>query len=100
MRTRQQRARSHYSSSSLDGDVDAGAGSVLRSLLGVSPYCLKDDVQLSCSFTPSCWLSGGVPLGGCDSMLYSCCVPPSLARKVRTKPRDRQGCQPGSAQRH
>ncbi len=83
-RTRQQRARSHYSSSS-EGD---GAGSVLRSLLGVSPYCLKDDVQLACSFTPTCWLSGGIPQGGCDSLLYSCCVPPDLVSPALTTLQD------------
>ena len=67
------------SSSSSSSDV-----SLFRSFLGVSPFCLNDDVQFSCKFTPTCWLQGGIPQPGCDSMLYSCCVSPgAISRKVR-----------------
>ena len=75
-RLREQRARSHF------GPEDNP--SLFRSFLGVSPYCLNEESsQFSCQFTPSCWLAGGVPSPGCDSMLYTCCVMPSVARKVR-----------------
>ncbi len=64
---RQQRARSYADPSENPG--------LMRSLLGVSPFCLSaDDRQFSCTFTPACWLSGGTPQPGCDSILYSCCV--------------------------
>ena len=75
-RLREQRARSHF------GPEDNP--SLFRSFLGVSPYCLNEESsQYSCTFTPSCWLVGGVPQPGCDSLIYSCCVLPgaSVARK-------------------
>jgi hypothetical protein len=50
--------------------------------MGVSPFCLHDDIQFNCVLTPVCWMAGGETLSGCDSMLYSCCVEPSIARKV------------------
>lgn len=68
-----QRARSHSSDDHLS----------FRSMLGVAPYCLNDDSQFSCMFTPMCWMAGGIPQSGCESFLYSCCVAPALARKVR-----------------
>lgn len=76
---RQQRARTiHGTARTSDNNR-----SVVRSMLGVAPFCLADDVQFQCTFTPTCWLSGGIPQSGCDSMLYSCCVMQSaLPRKV------------------
>ena len=73
---REQRARSHYSSS------DPQDSSLFRSLLGVKSTCLSEDLQFPCTFTPNCWMSGGVPTKGCDSLLYSCCVAPGTGRKV------------------
>jgi len=73
---RQQRAHSH-SIPATDGD-----NSLIRDFLGISPTCTASDgFQFPCTFTPSCWLSGGVPHGGCGSVLYSCCVEPSLATR-------------------
>ena len=69
---REHRARSHSSDNELS----------FRSMLGVAPYCLSDDSQFSCMFTPMCWMAGGIPQAGCESFLYSCCVAPTLARKV------------------
>ena len=69
---REHRARSHSS----DHDLS------FRSMLGVAPYCLSEDSQFSCMFTPMCWMAGGIPQAGCESMLYSCCVPPALSRQV------------------
>lgn len=58
--------------------------SMVRSILGVNPFCIHEDAQFSCTFTPLCWMSGGVASSGCDSMLYSCCVSHTIARrKVR-----------------
>ncbi|TRY75700.1 hypothetical protein TCAL_12122 [Tigriopus californicus] len=71
---REQRARSHSS--------DPNDPSLFRSLLGVTPHCLSEDVQFSCTFTPGCWLAGGVPHPGCNSLLYSCCVVPNMGRKA------------------
>lgn len=90
---RQQRARSHFGpEDGVTGTLGGGSGgvptatspSMLRSFLGVSPFCVAGDenTQFKCVFTPTCWLSGGVPQDGCDSMLYSCCVTPSVARRV------------------
>lgn len=60
--------------------------SFFRSMLGVDPFCVHDDAQFSCTFTPFCWMQGGVAMGGCDSMLYSCCVSHTIARRqVRIK---------------
>ena len=53
----------------------------MRSLLGVEPFCVHDDAQFSCTFTPYCWMKGGVAMSGCDSMLYSCCVSHTIARR-------------------
>ena len=68
-------------------DVSGGNGdSFFRSLMGVKDYCLpgiEGDLEAECVFGPLCWLSGGVPHSGCNSLLYTCCVPMELARKVR-----------------
>ena len=77
-RRHQERGRSHTQNPSAGGN-----GGFFRSLMGVSPYCLHDDIQFNCVMTPVCWMAGGETLSGCDSMLYSCCVEPSIARKVR-----------------
>ena len=70
---RQQRARSYHHPTEEDG-------SLIRDLLGVSPTCTAPDgFHFPCTFTPTCWLSGGVPQGGCGSVLYSWCVEPGLA---------------------
>jgi len=58
--------------------------SLMRSLLGVEPFCVHDDAQFSCTFTPYCWMKGGVAMSGCDSMLYSCCVSHTIARRQDT----------------
>ena len=55
--------------------------SLMRSLLGVNPFCVHDEAQFSCTFTPLCWMQGGVAMSGCDSMLYSCCVSHTIARR-------------------
>lgn len=55
--------------------------SFMRSILGVNPFCIHDEAQFSCTFTPLCWMQGGVAMGGCDSMLYSCCVSHTIARR-------------------
>ena len=63
-----------------------GGNSFFRSLLGVPSYCLagiEGDLESKCVLTPVCWLSGGVPHKGCNSMLYTCCVDAALSRKVR-----------------
>jgi len=52
-----------------------------RSLLGAPEHCLEDGRQFSCTFTPLCWLSGGVATQGCDSILFSCCRPPSFSKE-------------------
>jgi len=38
-------------------------------------------LESKCVLTPVCWLSGGVPHKGCNSMLYTCCVDAALSRK-------------------
>ena len=48
---------------------------------GVQPFCIHDEAQFSCTFTPLCWMAGGVAMNGCDSMLYSCCVSHTIARR-------------------
>jgi len=58
--------------------------SLMRSMLGVTPFCVHDDAQFSCTFTPLCWMQGGVAMSGCDSMLYSCCVSHTIARRQDT----------------
>ena len=55
--------------------------SLMRSMLGVNPFCVHEDAQFSCTFTPLCWMHGGVAMSGCDSMLYSCCVSHTIARR-------------------
>ena len=50
-------------------------------LAGVQPFCIHDEAQFSCTFTPLCWMAGGVAMNGCDSMLYSCCVSHTIARR-------------------
>ena len=72
--------RRHYEA--LRGRVDSGEStSLMRSLLGVQPFCIHDEAQFSCTFTPFCWMQGGVAMNGCDSMLYSCCVSHTIARR-------------------
>ena len=74
---------------SVDGgssDTSNGGNSFFRSLLGVPSYCLagiEGDLESKCVLTPMCWLNGGVPHKGCNSMLYTCCVDAALSRKVR-----------------
>ena len=71
---------------SVDGGSDTNGGnSFFKSLLGVPSYCLagiEGDLESKCVLTPVCWLSGGVPHKGCNSMLYTCCVDAALSRKV------------------
>lgn len=75
--------RRHYEA--LRGRVDSGEStSLMRSLLGVQPFCIHDEAQFSCTFTPFCWMQGGVAMNGCDSMLYSCCVSHTIARRQDT----------------
>merc|ERR1712088_703789 len=76
--------RRHYEA--LRGrDHDSGEStSLMRSLLGVQPFCIHDEAQFSCTFTPFCWMQGGVAMNGCDSMLYSCCVSHTIARRQDT----------------
>jgi hypothetical protein len=76
-RRNQERGRSHSAN-----PASGGSNSLFRSIMGVSPFCLHDDIQFNCVLTPVCWMAGGETLSGCDSMLYSCCVEPSIARKV------------------
>lgn len=72
--------RRHYEA--VRGRVDSGEStSFMRSLLGVQPFCIHDEAQFSCTFTPLCWMQGGVAMNGCDSMLYSCCVSHTIARR-------------------
>ena len=72
--------RRHYEA--LRGRVDSGEStSLMRSILGVQPFCIHDEAQFSCTFTPFCWMQGGVAMNGCDSMLYSCCVSHTIARR-------------------
>ena len=72
---------------SVDGGSDSinGGNSFFKSLLGVPSYCLagiEGDLESKCVLTPVCWLSGGVPHKGCNSMLYTCCVDAAHSRKV------------------
>jgi len=76
-RRNQERGRSHSAN-----PASGGSNSLFRSIMGVSPFCLHDDIQFNCVLTPVCWMAGGETLSGCESMLYSCCVEPSIARKV------------------
>ena len=99
---REQRARSHIDNSIETDEVDeasesgtgsggsgGGGTSLIQSILGVPSHCVSEDhgLQFPCSFTPSCWMAGGVPQNGCDSFFYACCVSPAAAaamsRKVR-----------------
>ena len=74
--------RRHYESQNPTMRNSGGEStSLMRSLLGVSPFCVHDDAQFSCTFTPYCWMKGGVAMSGCDSMLYSCCVSHTIARR-------------------
>ena len=99
--SREQRARS-YLDNSIETDVEAvgatggpggggpgGSGSLVRSLLGVPSHCVSEEhgLQFPCSFTPSCWISGGVPQTGCDSLIYACCVSPAAAAAISRKVR-------------
>lgn len=54
-----------------------------RSLFGTPEHCLEGGRQYSCTLAPMCWLTGGVATPGCDSIFYSCCRPPDLARKEK-----------------
>ncbi len=63
------------------GGASGESTSLMRSMLGVKPFCIHDDAQFSCTFTPLCWMQGGVASSGCDSMLYSCCVSHTIARR-------------------
>ena len=69
--------RRHYDTAAPKGE----STSLMRSILGVTPFCVHDDAQFSCTFTPMCWMQGGVAMSGCDSMLYSCCVSHTIARR-------------------
>ena len=69
--------RRHYDTVTSRGE----STSLMRSMLGVNPFCVHDDAQFSCTFTPLCWMQGGVAMSGCDSMLYSCCVSHTIARR-------------------
>ena len=74
--------RRHYESHLNQGPQQKSEStSLMRSLLGVDPFCVHDDAQFSCTFTPYCWMKGGVAMSGCDSMLYSCCVSHTIARR-------------------
>lgn len=77
VRLREENNRRHYESR-------GESTSLMRSLLGVNPFCIHDDAQFSCTFTPLCWMQGGVAMSGCDSMLYSCCVSHTIARRQDT----------------
>jgi len=72
--------RRHYDTVTSRGE----STSLMRSMLGVNPFCVHDDAQFSCTFTPLCWMQGGVAMSGCDSMLYSCCVSHTIARRQDT----------------
>jgi hypothetical protein len=76
-RRNQERGRSHS-----PNQPSGGSNSLFRSMMGVSAFCLHEDIQFNCVLTPVCWMAGGETLSGCESMLYSCCVEPSIARKV------------------
>ena len=76
-RRNQERGRSHSAN-----PASGASNSLFRSIMGVSPFCLHDEIQFNCVLTPVCWMAGGETLSGCESMLYSCCVEPSIARKV------------------
>ena len=69
--------RRHYDAVAARGE----STSLMRSILGVNPFCVHEDAQFSCTFTPLCWMHGGVAMSGCDSMLYSCCVSHTIARR-------------------
>ena len=64
-----------------------GGTSLVRSLLGVPSHCVSEEhgLQFPCSFTPSCWISGGVPQNGCDSLIYACCISPAAAAAISRK---------------
>ena len=68
--------RRHYDAVAARGE----STSLMRSILGVNPFCVHEDAQFSCTFTPLCWMHGGVAMNGCDSMLYSCCVSHTIAQ--------------------
>jgi len=72
--------RRHYDTVTSRGE----STSLMRSMLGVNPFCVHDEAQFSCTFTPLCWMQGGVAMSGCDSMLYSCCVSHTIARRQDT----------------
>jgi len=72
--------RRHYDAVAARGE----STSLMRSILGVTPFCVHEDAQFSCTFTPLCWMHGGVAMSGCDSMLYSCCVSHTIARRQDT----------------
>ena len=84
-RRHQERGRSHTPNGAAGSGNNVG---FFRSMMGVSPFCLHDDIQFNCVLTPVCWMAGGETLSGCDSMLYSCCVEASIARKVRPSPNE------------
>ena len=80
------RRHDHGRSADVTSTPSGGGDSFFRSLMGVKDYCLpgiEGDLEAECVFGPLCWLSGGVPHSGCNSLLYTCCVPMELARKVR-----------------
>ena len=79
--TEQDNRRHYESQHSRNTQSNGESTSLMRSLLGVSPFCVHDDAQFSCTFTPYCWMKGGVAMSGCDSMLYSCCVSHTIARR-------------------
>ena len=87
---REQRARS-YLDNTIETDVIdppvAPSSSLVRSILGVPSHCVSEEhgLQFPCSFTPSCWISGGVPQTGCDSLIYACCVSPAAAAAISRK---------------
>ena len=77
----------HHNNGRSADDGPSGGGSFFRSIMGVQSYCLpgiEGDLESECVFTPLCWISGGVPYPGCNSLMYTCCVDAALARKVRS----------------
>ena len=94
---REQRARSYLDNTIETDVIESGGGggavgvgggnSLVRSLLGVPSHCVSEEhgLQFPCSFTPSCWISGGVPQTGCDSLIYACCVSPAAAAAISRK---------------
>lgn len=97
---REQRARSYLDNTIETDVIESGGGgavggggggnSLVRSLLGVPSHCVSEEhgLQFPCSFTPSCWISGGVPQTGCDSLIYACCVSPAAAAAISRKDTD------------